>query len=1097
MATKICNCPPEIKSKCPCKECSACSAKLFDGFTRCSMIMASAGTGKTYSLAMRYLQLLLFGVTPQEILAVTFTRKASGEIFDKIINRLLEILKDAPCCNLSEKQRFSSILRALLCSENEFRISTIDSFLSGLIHTFAPELGVDGDITMIDEYDYRPHQKILRQWLKDTDRNASQTEKDELRELLKDSQKGDQINFENGMISVFETAREKYDYLSSTSVWGKPFKFEEKLKNFTDDERLKTGDYIGVYAGLQPEGAKQTRLKALSEYISDNKRGNIPDVIKKLLGTNLNANNPENWLFENGTQLYYTSREKEKFPSDVSDYLRKAFRFILKEQMSLLHKKAQAVRSLGERFEKIYEKDVRGKGILTFNDLKILIRNSGENEPFHLKFNDDMNMEERLDATLNHYLFDEFQDTSRNEWYIFENLVGEIYSGEDDRFRSLFCVGDIKQSIYKWRGAEPAIFCGLIDTIRQQGVDPCKSLNKSYRSSQDILDTVNRVFLSDTLPKFFRDSVNYMQFNEHVSDKTDLPGFSALINIADKKNALDIKARIIADILRKTAPFSRKKKLTVGILMQKNDLCTALAEQLANYIDLPISIDGIIKPQTSMAFSVLKELIMLAEHPEDRMARGFLDMLTVDGKLFTPADIAGEMEYSFIDEPDYDKLALAIKRDIFKLGLAGFIQHFLETFGKRFNKFDFDRIDAARTLAENFTGTPDEYLYAIDKWHRLKDQSVSSTIQFMTIHKSKGLEFDMVFLPEMNTQKSEVYNEMHVFCTENDSSVPLRINYFPSAELCRMVPELQEYRKEKNLSRIFDECCKFYVAMTRAKQAMYIFTEKPDISAEDMETQEDITFEQVMSKALTKVGKLAKSPQLDTILEAQADLGSRALLYSTGTENCLPQEENTDNGENNETATAMQFPKIIQSSARRFLASHQHSFTVAPDMRFTSFHAAETGTLLHDLFEKIDYADENFDPQEFLDSHDATDETARELFITAMEKNTEIRLGLQKPSVPHILWKERRFLLKGDKGELIPGAFDRVIITTDANGGMESAEILDYKSDRVETPEELVQRHRRQLELYRTCLHRMTEIPSDKISIKLAALRMGKIIEIG
>ena len=92
MATKICNCPPEIKSKCPCKECSSCSAKLFDGFTRCSMIMASAGTGKTYSLAMRYLQLLLFGVTPQEILAVTFTRKASGGQLHILVAMILFLL---------------------------------------------------------------------------------------------------------------------------------------------------------------------------------------------------------------------------------------------------------------------------------------------------------------------------------------------------------------------------------------------------------------------------------------------------------------------------------------------------------------------------------------------------------------------------------------------------------------------------------------------------------------------------------------------------------------------------------------------------------------------------------------------------------------------------------------------------------------------------------------------------------------------------------------------------------------------------------------------------------------------------------------------
>ena len=158
----VCDCPNHIKAKC---RCAGCSKKTFNCFHRNSVIMASAGTGKTYSLSMRYLQLLLFGVELKEILAVTFTRKAAGEIFDEIIANLLKLIESETNCHQAEKSKLLAILKKLLTS-GDVNISTIDSFFGSLLKAYAPELGITGEITMYSDQDDRPARKVVRQFLR-------------------------------------------------------------------------------------------------------------------------------------------------------------------------------------------------------------------------------------------------------------------------------------------------------------------------------------------------------------------------------------------------------------------------------------------------------------------------------------------------------------------------------------------------------------------------------------------------------------------------------------------------------------------------------------------------------------------------------------------------------------------------------------------------------------------------------------------------------------------------------------------------------------------------------------------------------------------
>ena len=327
----VCDCPAKTKELCRCSKCSG-KEKLFDQFHRFSTIMASAGTGKTYNLAMRYLQLLSFGISPDEILAVTFTRKAAGEIFDKIINRLLEMLESPRCCTLSSKENLQKILQKLLNGENELRISTIDSFFSRLLQAFAPELGIRSDIQMIDENDKRPRQKVIRQWL----HSATKDELSELRELIKEANDDKQSGFSSATNTLLKDVYGIYlehlkDEKSIRNQWGSSFCRDNTFKIPTPEEFCALGDYFTVYAQTLENSVAARRINALGVFLSNKALGIITKDVSELLET-LNSKNEGFWITGKG-ELKYSQRPAFSFNNDVSDHLRQALKAVIAVQI--------------------------------------------------------------------------------------------------------------------------------------------------------------------------------------------------------------------------------------------------------------------------------------------------------------------------------------------------------------------------------------------------------------------------------------------------------------------------------------------------------------------------------------------------------------------------------------------------------------------------------------------------------------------------------------------------------------------------------------------------------------------------------------------
>jgi hypothetical protein len=270
---------------------------------------------------------------------------------------------------------------------------------------------------------------------------------------------------------------------------------------------------------------------------------------------------------------------------------------------------------------------------------------------------------------------------------------------------------------------------------------------------------------------------------------------------------------------------------------------------------------------------------------------------------------------------------------------------------------------------------------------------------------------------------------------------------------------------------------------------MYIFTTLPKSST-------TFKFEAEMTRQLA-----LHPPEPEYVLSFKAmknrcGINDKAtLIYASGVENWYDAVDEKPEPPVKKTPGKVNFiyPRKMTRTASR-LDEH---FTPYAGTRFSEFDAADTGTVLHGLFEKIDFISDDFDSAAFLAEHNIEpDGVAADVFKTALADGSEIRSMLKKPDTPYTLWKEKRFFVTDDEGAIIPGAFDRVTLFSGEDGVWQRAEILDYKSDNVKTTGELISRHRKQLELYRKCLSKMTGIPQEKIRIYLAALRSGEIAEI-
>ena len=453
-------------------------------------LKASAGSGKTFALTVRYISLLLKGAKPSEILTLTFTNKAAAEMSQRVFNTLQTLGDDEAYLNeIIRVSNFTkeevlgkkSLLIKLFINDSS-SIFTIDKFVNKILREFCGYIGISDDFKIAND----DIEVLSYKFLQSLDENG-------FKELVEFS-----LYEKKKFSSIFEL----FKILIEKNEKINPIEIDAKLINLIKNDILEKAFKIKEHI-LNCKAASASAIKAVSFTNFDELFSNTwieKDTIYDYSYFKKCANEEINSLFlelKDSFLNYYKLR--------TSYSLNKIFKLYINFK----------------EFKKSFNIE---KNYFEFNDISNLVF-----ELLNNKINKDF-LYFRLDSNYNHILIDEFQDTSILQYKILKPLIDEVIAGDSEKFKTFFYVGDPKQSIYRFRGGKRELF----DFVLSENSNiKLENLNTNYRSSKNIIDFVNNTFLS--LPNYdylAQKSIRKDGFVEVIEDSSlqSEDKFSAILN---------------------------------------------------------------------------------------------------------------------------------------------------------------------------------------------------------------------------------------------------------------------------------------------------------------------------------------------------------------------------------------------------------------------------------------------------------------------------------------------------------------------------------------------------------------------------------------
>lgn len=1071
-------------------------------------ISASAGSGKTFRLAHRYLALLALGVPPDRICALTFSRKAAGEIFDSIVGYLSRAAAaDADAAETrshlglpgTDPVDFAPLLRHFVEHLHRLTIGTLDSFTVGIVQAFPAELGLATEFGMLDENG--PEAALHRERILDRlydPRLVGEADLEQFIEAYKQATFGmEEKRFDDKIGSFIQETRETYQLVPDGLCWGM-------------ESRVWPGGSPWEHAAGDPRLAREQLQPWLEA-----QAGKLPRTVLDLADFAAAYDTTTRWdsrltggtvftrlleqmddLARGEGELLYR-RKTYALPPEAARAWYVLLHHVLRIEMQRALQETRGLHAVLDIYEKQYEAQLRRTGQLTFQDAQYLLtednlynggtvlsrRGGGDGRLF---------IDYRLDSQLDHWLLDEFQDTSSLQWAVLHNLVDEIVQDASGT-RSFFYVGDIKQAIYGWRGGNARLFEEVY-----QHYHPAiarEPLNTSHRSSPPVIETVNRLFGNLDgleLPPAAVQDWQTAWAPHACSDRTDhLPGYAALVeppNDGKTHTSAEERYEVTAALVRQLRPL--EQGLEIAVLTRGNEAAGEAAHILrAQCPGIPVHLEGRAALLDNPVVSLLLALVRCATHPGDTASRAHLRMSPLGPSL--P-----------LDDP---ALSLHLLDTLNLRGLQAFLRHWgeqldlaapLDTFGRL-------RLEALTEQAARFDASgsrdPRAFLTFIEE-AEIDEQTSGGGVRIMTIHKSKGLGFDVIILPDLMSRRSMAGSHDASLTVRYRDEAALQADWVlrtPRREVIGQDPVLQAEEEEAVRKSSFEALCVLYVAVTRAKQALYMVTGFPGRSSTTLSP-----------------GTLVKQQLCGAFLpEAITTLDLEGLpvdlLYETG---------NRDWAETSrEPAVSAPLPAPTlaarfhrRTSRRRKLQRLEPSASSVAGEAVAGLFAPrrqddfDLGSAVHEIFEHVSWF-EDLDPDatvaDWKRGTPWSGETARmaeELFRQALAEPA-LQQALARPGPEAELWREKTFEIVLDQ-RWVSGIFDRVVIERDPETGRATgAVILDYKSNQAADPEAveaLVEHYTPQLQAYRKALAAILHLAPDRIRCQLMFLRPNVVRDV-
>ncbi len=692
----------------------------------CEIISASAGTGKTYTMAIKYLSALNNGVNFENILVITFTKKATSEIKERIIVFLEKILE--------KKEGYIDIISSMKVDVNEenlrlayedmiknsenIKIFTIDSFINKIfMKALAPRKNI---------YNY----EIIEN---NTDKYINKI----ILELLSDKK-------------YFKIFKDFYDLDSSSKEIDK---YNSIISNILND-RASVYKYLDNFENLKKEKTRNFSYikNEICEALKDKKS------ITKMGSSFIKANKITDLEdFAKAIKLVKSKDEINEYFLSIKEELANIYVNEVIIPYNIAYKKLAKI--CYEIDEKLKFKDNK----FTYSDINFYT-NKYEIDPSEVFPNIDIIM------------IDEFQDTDRIQFNIILKLIKKC--------KKLFIVGDDKQAIYGFRGGDVSLFRN-IEKILKEAIPDISikklELNTCYRSKKNIINYINQLF----------SNLNNFKYNKVNCIKDG--GYVKAISF-EKDNDFVINSIVENNLTKSTA-----------ILARKNDVLDKYKKELElNNIKFE-SVQSL-----KLANDVkIKALLKLIDYLINENMYSLLEFLRSDLATYTLEQISAVIKGKKIDE------ILKLKKC-----KGNFKKTYLKLFGYGINATNDDKLNINKflDLVDTYYNLQDFVDYFNEKAKNILKENVSveNCVSLLTIHKSKGLEYDTIYLPLQ--MKNETFAKYVKVELEDDILLLKKKSYLSLSKFKKYIDLFIEKEELENLNLL-------YVALTRVKNNLFIIFE--------------------------------------------------------------------------------------------------------------------------------------------------------------------------------------------------------------------------------------------------------------------------------
>ena len=1023
------------------------------------MLTANAGSGKTYALTTRIIHLLLAGESPDRIAALTFTRKSAGEFLDNLLQRIATAALNPDALKALAKDLDYPELTADACRHlladliNHFGrlgLGTIDSFFARMARHFPLETGLPEDFAIADAaaLDAARERALASRF--------AQTAKDSeaLKAMVTQFR---QISRKDGERNVFQSLLNQINELHNrfietpasicwgdgAAIWGTtgvPFANANTIEHGV--QAFKNA-VLGNQTKLSPEAWNilDDHFDALLQLRPDSPLSKpVKNFISRL------SNEPKNG------HLQITKRKTGWL--ELSEPVRQAraelIGSVLKFEFEKLLTRTRGIYDFMESYEGTYAKEVRGAGLITFSDITELLAERAAIENTSEAADQWRNrVAYRIDQEFDHWLLDEFQDTSRTQWRILQAFIEEVLM-DASRDRSFFYVGDTKQAIYGWRGGESDLF-HEIHAHYEDAFGKTAPLATSWRSAPPIIELVNAVFekietvaaslnLSDAVVKKWNAGWNVHKVAKPNKERI---GYAQWLTVDDATEDSPFPLfDAVTEILNAVDPIERGISCAI-LLRQNKDIETLAAELQAS--GFPVAVEGntnpcLDNPLGSAVLAVLKAVAFPGDALALKIANGY-----------PVAEQWGLHDFENFREKTLSALINQGYAEVIKTWIQSAELNTTEPF---LAERAFALIaaasdyDATKTSSDGIAG----FISKLET-RQVQEAEASGVIRLMTVHQAKGLGFDMTIVAGLDKRSpNRTADTLALGPNKKDPKWGLLM---PSKIIAEKDPLLNSLLAEKNDETAYSDLCTAYVALTRPKYALYaITTELPEKTTSKH-------FGRLMRDTFEAAPWEAGDPKWFEAYKCKADP--------------TPATETTSSPEFAPNFHRLPIPQ---------------SPTQSNDSQSFATDAIERGNQMHAAFAEIEW----LNPTATESPLDL--ETPPEILKTLQQclKGDDLRTLLTAPPYPTKVWRERSFEVTLNN-QWFSGTFDRVHLHYEDGETLSRVELIDFKTDSLAYESEIpacLRRHQQQIERYREALQQITGLPKEKVHASLYLTALAK-----